>query len=726
MKAATSNGAELRFAQDSGELTLEDDGTIVEIEEHGQLYYLTSIGSHENDSVSEVDKVNLSYDINTWHEILGAVFVYFLKCKSDTFVATEKFLADITPYGKNGTAERHWRTLFEMGTFNQGYPKLSGPMQFKPQLTLGIYVLIREQRQHPTLALLGKYLIFLKCGSLDLNVLLTYEQEHKKLDSRCSKGVFVGYDKNSPSYLVYNPQNGKIMKHRLIRFIKKGSVEQHTQTDESSRDCDVHEKSDHDTRSDLDSMRLPVLSAIPPNAVPDEEPRDSEGRHCDHTENDSETKRYPQRERNPPRYLEEDTLLPKNADYAHISVDYCYKVCGLPQNYTEAMGSPQAREWEQAMKEEISSLKENDIYELSTLPEGKASVGRKWVYTTKQDQNGIEIFKARYVAKGYSQVKGIDYQEIFAPTASITSIRVLMQLAVKHDLIVHQMDVKTAYLHAPITQELYIDQPQGFEEVSESSERNHADHCVYKKQVNDKIVIVIVWVDDLIIASDSMQLMEEFKESMKTQFKMKDLGRITFFLGMDFKQSKGEIKMNLKILERFGMIDCKPRLTPCEQRLEFNCGEWTNARQYREMIGSLIYAMTCTRPDLSWIVSKLSQSLSNPRTGDLIAAKHVLRYLKGTVDYELCFKKSDADLQLTAYSDSDWASCLEDRRSTTGHCCTLTEGGPLISWKSRKQPTVAISTCEAEYVALANTAQECLYLTQLLNGMYKEVHQSMK
>ena len=150
--------------------------------------------------------------------------------------------------------------------------------------------------------------------------------------------------------------------------------------------------------------------------------------------------------------------------------------------------------------------------------------------------------------------------------------------------------------------------------------RNHADHCVYKKQVDDKIVIVIVWVDDLIIASDSMQLMEEFKESMKTQFKMKDLGRITFFLGMDFKQSKGEIKMNqkrfiLKILERFGMIDCKPRLTPCEQRLEFNCGELANARQYREMIGSLIYAMTCTSPDLSWIFQTFFSNSFKPQNG---------------------------------------------------------------------------------------------------------------
>ncbi|CAB3997356.1 Retrovirus-related Pol poly from transposon TNT 1-94 [Paramuricea clavata] len=703
--ATTSNGAELRFAQDTGELTLED-GTIVEIEEHGRLYYLTSIDSHENDSVSEVDKVNFSYDINTWHEILGhcnfediiklqgvvkgmkfsgkiessklgcntcvggkfvnsrsripdarsqkslekvhvdlagpvspvsregfkyciaftddfsgAVFVYFLKCKSDTFVTTEKFLADITPYGKvscirsdngseftgkafqtllrergikhetsapysphqNGTAERHWRTLFEMGRcllLQSGLPKALWPYAIQTAAHIRNRCFNKRTKTTPYFSLTGKVPDLSKMWIFGSEC-FAYEQEHKKLDSRCSKGVFVGYDKNSPSYLVYYPKNGKIMKHRLIRFIKKCSVEQHTQTDESSRDCDVHEKSDHDTRSDLNSMSLPVLSAMPPNTVPDEEPRDSEGRHCNHTEND------------------------------------------------KAMGSPQAREWEQAMKEEISSLKENDTYELSTLPEGKASVGGKWVYTTKQDQNGIESFKVRYVAKGYSQ-----------------------------------------------------------------------------KQVDDKIVIVIVWVDDLIIASDSMQLMEEFKKSMKIQFKMKDLGRITFFLGMDFKQSKGEIKINqkrfiLKILERFGMIDCKPRLTPCEQRLEFNCGKLTNARQYREMIGSLIYAMTCRRPDLSWIVSRLSQTLSNPRTGDLIAAKHVL-------------------------SDSDWASCLEDRRSTTGYCCTLTEGGPLISWKSRTQPTVAISTCEAEYVALANTAQECLYLTQLLNGMYKKVHQSMK
>ncbi len=164
------------------------------------------------------------------------------------------------------------------------------------------------------------------------------------------------------------------------------------------------------------------------------------------------------------------------------------------------------------------------------------------------------------------------------------------------------------------------------------------------------------------------------------------------------------------------MTDCKPRSIICEQRFESTGVQMSESRQYREIVGSLLYIMTCTRPDLSWIVSKLSQTLSNPKEGDLVAAKHVLRYLKESINYAICFTKSNAELQVLAYSDSDWASCLEDRRSTTGYCCTLNEKGPMISWKSKKQPTVALSSCEAEYVALANTAQKCLYLTQLLRG----------
>jgi len=134
-------------------------------------------------------------------------------------------------------------------------------------------------------------------------------------------------------------------------------------------------------------------------------------------------------------------------------------------------------------------------------------------------------------------------------------------------------------------------------------------------------------------------------------------------------------------------------------------------------VGSLIYLMTCTRPDLSWIVSKLSQHLSNPNEQHWSTVKHVMRYLKGTIDFELCYKKSEENLKLVAYSDADWASDLNDRRSTTGYCFSLTQNGPLISWKSKKQSTVALSTCEAEYMALAAATQESMYLVQLLNGM---------
>ena len=154
-----------------------------------------------------------------------------------------------------------------------------------------------------------------------------------------------------------------------------------------------------------------------------------------------------------------------------VTTDCCYRVCGVPQTYAEAMNSPRATEWRQAMEEEMKSLKENDTFELTTLPMGKNPVGGKWVYTIKENAEGSETLKARYVAKGYSQVEGIDYQETFAPTANIASVRVLMQLAAQYNLTVHQMDVTTAYLHAPIDQEIFMDQPEGFATMSEDGER---------------------------------------------------------------------------------------------------------------------------------------------------------------------------------------------------------------------------------------------------------------
>ena len=161
-----------------------------------------------------------------------------------------------------------------------------------------------------------------------------------------------------------------------------------------------------------------------------------------------------------------------------------------------------------------------------------------------------------------------------------------------------------------------------------------------------------------------------------------------------------------KVLERFETSNCKPRFTPSEQKVEFDGETLVDPRRYREAVGNLVYPMTCTRPYICWVVTKLSQFLVAPMIGHWIALKHVLRYLKGTLDFELCYRNCDDGRRLIGYSDADWVSSTDDRRSISGYCFSLNRTGPLISWKSRKQPTVALSSCEAEYISLAAAVQE--------------------
>jgi len=177
--------------------------------------------------------------------------------------------------------------------------------------------------------------------------------------------------------------------------------------------------------------------------------------------------RSSQRQSKPPKYLEDYYLN----DSVKNNIDYCCKLSVVPLSYSEAISSVDSIKWQKAMESEIVSLNENETFEVTELPEGRTSVGERWVYSVKLDPDFNEQFKARYVAKGYSQIEGIDYQDTFAPTARITSIRMLLQIAVQYGLTVHQMDVKTAYLNAPIDCEIYVDQPEGFEVRSPSNEK---------------------------------------------------------------------------------------------------------------------------------------------------------------------------------------------------------------------------------------------------------------
>ena len=257
--------------------------------------------------------------------------------------------------------------------------------------------------------------------------------------------------------------------------------------------------------------------------------------------------------------------------------------------------------------------------------------------------------------------------------------------------------------------------------IQEGFSQSMTDPCVYTRNNEDTMVVLLIWVDDIVIAASDHVVLTDVKNVLKTRFNMTDLGQLSWFLGIQFKFEDGSIKMNQsryleKILSKYDMGNCKPRSTPSEQNLKFSeDNEVVDVTKYREKVGSLVYAMTCTRPDLSWIVTKLSQYLDKPTVEHHTCVKHVLRYIKGTLDYELCFQKSDDALSVVGYADADWGGS-EDRKSTTGYCFRLGDSaGPVISWKSKRQQTVALSTCEAEYMALTSATQEGIFLVQLLN-----------
>ena len=338
----------------------------------------------------------------------------------------------------------------------------------------------------------------------------------------------------------------------------------------------------------------------------------------------------------------------------------------------------------------------------------------------------------------------------------MTSVRTFMQFAVQNDFEIHQLDVKSAYLNADIDCEIYMVQPEGYCEPGKENmvcklhkslyglkqsgrnwncmlnnslitfgcKKSDGDSCVYVIVTNDKLDgMILIWVDDILIATAHKKLLKRMKDHLKGKFKMKDMGKISYFLGIKFVQSHSKIEMDqsqylMSILQKYGMSECKPRSTPSEPRASTTSTDAAplseNPRVYRELVGSLLYATTCTRPDLSWVVSKLSQHLANPDLSDWVMLKHVLKYVKGTVNYKLCFTKSSDGLHIHGYSDSDWASS-SDRRSTTGYYFALNSSGPPVSWKSRKQPTVALSSCEAEYMALSASTQEAIYLTTVMN-----------
>ena len=254
--------------------------------------------------------------------------------------------------------------------------------------------------------------------------------------------------------------------------------------------------------------------------------------------------------------------------------------------------------------------------------------------------------------------------------------------------------------------------------------------CLYTNYSDLGMLFLLIWVDDIIILSNSEDLLNSFKQTLTNKFKCKDMGQLKYFLGIEFKITPNNVSMNQNmysnsILERFGMMNSKPSNIPIDpsvyQILKDHKQDkpMQNPTRFRELVGRLIYLMTATRPDLSFAVSLLSQFMSKPSYIHFKLAENTLRYLKHTMNFSLNFIKSSDRLALCGYADADWANA-PDCKSISGYCFSLNDNKSMICWKTEKQSTVAHSSCESEYISLSASVSESRWLLKLLKDLNLE------
>jgi hypothetical protein len=410
--------------------------------------------------------------------------------------------------------------------------------------------------------------------------------------------------------------------------------------------------------------------------------------------------------------------------------------------------------WRNAMTAEIQALKANHTWILQPLPPGKKPIGCKWVFKTKFRADGsIERHKARLVAKGYTQIEGLDYHDTFAPVAKLVTVRCILAVAAARQWHLFQLDVNNAFLHGNLDEEVYMSPPPGYSTptatpvcrlqksiygLKQASHnwffklcfvllaagfiQSQADHSLFKLSQGQSSTFILVYVDDILIASNDLSTITNFKTVLAYHFHIKDLGKLKYFLGLEVAHSPTGISLNLRkytldILADSGHLGTRPTAFPMEQNLKLNNADG-DPSSFQRLVGRLIY-LTITRPDIVFSVNILSQFMHQPRQPHYDAAVRVLRYIKFTPGQGLFFP-AFSNLQVSAYSDSDWASCPLTRRSTTGFFIQL--GTSPISWRTKKQQTISRSFAEAEYQALASTTCELTWLNTLLHDL--DVHHS--
>ena len=507
-------------------------------------------------------------------------------------------------------------------------------------------------------------------------------KDPNKLESRTEVCMFVGYPKGTRGGLFYSPSDKKVIVSTHATFLDEDYI-----SNFKPKSKIILEELDSAQEQTEPPVSWPLIPLIPMHVQRGENVPEGEQAQVEPVEQDP-IQVEPEPEQ-PVELRRSDRVRRKPARYVYLGESY--QVIAIdseddPINYKEALEDVDVQEWQKAMDREMESMYSNSVWSLVEAPKGVKPIGCKWIYKRKRGSDGkVETFKARLVAKGYTQKEGIDYEETFSPVAMLKSIRILLAVAASLDYEIWQMDVKTAFLNGNLNEDIYMQQPEGFKAkgkehmvcklqrsiyglkqasrswnirfdqaiTSFGFEKSPDEPCVYKRIQAQKVVFLVLYVDDILLIGNDKQGLSGVKDWLHKQFDMKDLGEANYILGIKLIRDRKNKLLALsqasyihKILVRFNMENSKRGSLPFRHGIHLSKEQSPKTPEQKERmsripyasaVGSLMYAMLCTKPDICYAVGVVSRYQSDPGEEHWIAVKHILKYLRRTRDYMLVY-----------------------------------------------------------------------------------------
>ena len=554
------------------------------------------------------------------------------------------------------------------------------------------------------------------------------KEKRKKWDKKGKRGVFVGYSDNIDGFRIWFESENRVVRSKDVVFEQETAGKLLTLFPSETND-DTQDKNQKGEPEPLKSSHESSPESSP--EVPDS--KNEQAWETPATSAAGRQLRDRQNMQAPKRLVE--MMVAEIIE---------------PKNYSDAMKTTEKAHWIEAMKEEMISLEENSTWDLVDLPTGHKIISNRWIYRVKRDANGkINRYKARLVARGFNQREGIDYDETFSPVVRFDTIRVMLSIAANENLELAQFDVKSAFLNGVIKEEIYMHQPEGYEDGSQRvckllrslyglkqsprcwNERfkkvmlsfrlqeSTADPCLFYRNSEDDKLIVGIYVDDGLVVAKKKATIKKFLSKLKAEFRITAEPAGCFLNVLIDRLNDKSIVINQRkytedILRRFNMEEANSVSTPMERcQLTEEADEETTKAPYREAVGCLIYLAVATRPDIAFAVGCASKFLESPKEQHWTMVKRILKYLKGTTSMGIRYNAAGMTGKLESYCDADYAGDETTRRSVSG--IVFKFSGGAIVWASKRQQSVALSTTEAEYVAASEAAKDAVWLSRLFN-----------